>query len=71
MTGKRALSFAYPFGDHDALSVSAVREAGFEFACTTRAACVAPEADVLRLPRLYVGNWSGDEFLRKIEDHLF
>ncbi|TIL30714.1 MAG: hypothetical protein E5Y73_29105 [Mesorhizobium sp.] len=71
MTGKRVLSFAYPFGDHDALSVSAVREAGFEFACTTRAGYVAPEADVLRLPRLYVGNWSGDEFLRKIEDHLF
>lgn len=62
-------SFSYPFGgrlDVSATSVEAVRSAGFARACTTRPGAVHPRTDPLRLPRLYVGDWSGDEFEQRL-----
>lgn len=71
--GTRVTSFSYPFGgtfDVSRASVAAVREAGFVRACTMRNAMVRPRTNLLRLPRLYVGNWSGDEFERRMHSWL-
>lgn len=62
-------SFSYPFGgqfDVSSITVNAVRQAGFARACTTRKGVVRPTTNPLRLPRLYVGDWSAAEF----EQHL-
>ncbi|MFN8660539.1 MAG: polysaccharide deacetylase family protein [Thermomicrobiales bacterium] len=71
--GRRVSSFSYPFGgtfDVSGASVEAVRRAGFARACTTRNAMVRPRTNPLRLPRLYVGNWSGEEFERRMHSWL-
>ena len=67
IVNRAVTSFAYPFGDHDEETVRAVREAGLTLACTTIPDVVLRNADPLRLPRLNVGNWPADEFLRHIE----
>ena len=59
--------FAYPFGDHDGPSVATVRNAGFGYACTTEPGSVGTRSDLLRLPRVTVGDWSGDELMRLLE----
>ncbi|MBR1151568.1 polysaccharide deacetylase family protein [Bradyrhizobium sp. JYMT SZCCT0428] len=63
-------AFAYPFGDYTDATVSAVRDAGFSMACTVEAGVVRPHADPMKLPRLYVGDWSGDGLLKRIKDPL-
>jgi peptidoglycan/xylan/chitin deacetylase (PgdA/CDA1 family) len=64
-------AFAYPFGDHDDATVSAVRQAGFAFACTVDAGVVRAGTDPIRLPRIYIGDWNGDEFQKRLaEDPL-
>lgn len=71
--GHPVTSFSYPFGgqlDVSAATVNAVRQAGFARACTTRKGVVSPSTDPLRLPRLYVGDWSGDEFERHLAPWL-
>ena len=59
--------FAYPFGDHDDPSVATVRNAGFNFACTTEPGTVGARSDLLRLPRVTVGDWSGAELMQVLE----
>jgi peptidoglycan/xylan/chitin deacetylase (PgdA/CDA1 family) len=69
----RITSFSYPFGgtfDVSRASVAAVHKAGFVRACTMRNAMVRPYTNLLRLPRLYVGNWSGEEFERRMHSWL-
>ena len=61
-------SFAYPFGDHSSATVAAVREAGFSWACTAEAGVVGRGGDRMRLPRVYAGNWRGDEFQQRVEE---
>jgi peptidoglycan/xylan/chitin deacetylase (PgdA/CDA1 family) len=71
--GRRVTSFSYPFGgrfDVSEASVDAVRRAGFVRACTMRHAMVRPRTNLLRLPRLAVGNWSGEEFERQMHSWL-
>jgi peptidoglycan/xylan/chitin deacetylase (PgdA/CDA1 family) len=58
--------FAYPFGDFDDDSCSQVSAAGFKFACTTKEHSILPAQDLMRLPRLYVGDWNAAEFEAKI-----
>lgn len=57
--------FAYPYGDVGN-AADIVRGAGFSAACTTAADVVHRGEDPYRLPRLYVGNWDGEEFHRQI-----
>jgi peptidoglycan/xylan/chitin deacetylase (PgdA/CDA1 family) len=64
-------AFAYPFGDHDDATVSAVREAGFSWACTVNAGIVKPGTDPIRLPRLFIGDWDGDEFQKRLAEDPF
>lgn len=63
-------AFAYPFGDYSSATMSAVRDAGFSIACTVETGVVRPGADPMKLPRLYVGDWKGDELLKRIKDPL-
>jgi peptidoglycan/xylan/chitin deacetylase (PgdA/CDA1 family) len=61
-------TFAYPYGDHDAQTVSAVRDAGIKFACTTNSGVVHENVDPFRLPRFQIGDWNGDELLKRIDE---
>ncbi len=44
--------FAYPYGEHDAASLAAVRDAGLEAAFTTRLGIARPSSDRFALPRI-------------------
>jgi peptidoglycan/xylan/chitin deacetylase (PgdA/CDA1 family) len=71
LIGSPVRAFAYPFGDYDDATVSAVRQAGYALACTVNAGVVRPGTDPIRLPRIYVGDWNGDEFQKRLaEDPL-
>jgi peptidoglycan/xylan/chitin deacetylase (PgdA/CDA1 family) len=59
-------AFAYPFGDHDDRVVAAVADAGLTVACTTSARAIRPDDHCLTLPRVGVGNWSGEELMRHL-----
>jgi peptidoglycan/xylan/chitin deacetylase (PgdA/CDA1 family) len=59
-------SFSYPYGRTSAPTSSAVRDAGFERACTTRAASVAANGDPFDLPRIAVRDCNGEQFARML-----
>ena len=59
-------SFSYPYGRTSEPTLSAVRNAGFLRACTTRPASVAPNGDPFDLPRIAVGNCDGEQFARML-----
>jgi peptidoglycan/xylan/chitin deacetylase (PgdA/CDA1 family) len=74
-TNKRALEsivgapvtrFAYPYGSHSDATVALVCEVGFEAACTTEPHAVAPGGDPLRVPRVAVLDWDGEEMVRQL-----
>ena len=65
ITGRPVTSFAYPYGRFDETSVACVRAAGFTLACSTRPGLSLRRTDRLRLPRLAVQDWNGDEFERR------
>ena len=66
ITGRRPLSFAYPFGQHDDEAEALVEHAGFECACTTEQAAVGLVSEGFALPRLHVGNWSAAQLKRAL-----
>lgn len=57
--GREVRHFCYPFGNHDQRVEDAVRDAGYDSACTTERAAVLPGANPWRLPRLTVGKRMG------------
>lgn len=57
--------FAYPYGDHDRESVTAVRELDFAYACTTSQGYIHRNDNRFRLPRFFVKDWDGDGFSRR------
>lgn len=65
LLGRPVKSFAYPYGQ-SARTASLVQQAGFESACTTVTDVVVRGQDPYRLPRVYVGNWDGDQFARHL-----
>jgi len=67
------MSFAYPFGawgEYNRASVNAVRDAGYEAACTTRTGLVSPVFGRFRIPRFMVLDWDADTFAAALE-HWF
>lgn len=66
LSGAPVDAFAYPFGDLDERSASAVHAAGFEIAYTTIAGAVTLHQDRMQVPRVFVGNWGAEEFEREV-----
>lgn len=63
-------SFAYPFGAYRAETVSLVKEAGFEYACSTVETTVWQKSDPWQLPRFEVQDWDKAEFERHLLNWL-
>ena len=69
--GNPIASFAYPFGgktDYTATTIALLREAGYEFACSTLDGTVHSGGDPFQLPRLQVPDVDGDGFLRLLQE---
>ena len=69
--GRPVNTFAYPYGaprDFNGGTIAAVKEAGFEGACTTARTYVSPQVDLFQLPRIYVPDWNGEQFDRFLFD---
>jgi peptidoglycan/xylan/chitin deacetylase (PgdA/CDA1 family) len=69
--GRPIMSFAYPYGsvgDFDQTTASIVRDAGFDHACANVSSVLDHEADVYRLPRILVRDWTGGELARRLAD---
>jgi hypothetical protein len=48
------------------MTTSLVRQAGFRDACTNFSGTIDAATALYELPRLYVRDWSGDEFFRAL-----
>lgn len=62
--------FAYPHGLFTAETVEVLRQVGITCACTTLPGVVRRNSDPLRLPRLLVMDWVGEQFAERLE-HWF
>lgn len=73
LMGHSVSSFAYPFGsraDYSATSMSIARRLGYERACAAFPKLVRTSTDPFQLPRVSVGDWTGEEFARRLDDAL-
>jgi peptidoglycan/xylan/chitin deacetylase (PgdA/CDA1 family) len=71
--GRSVASFAYPYGrscDYTQRTVSLVREAGFNCACSTAATPVRSHADRFQLPRFQVVDCNGEELCKQLKSWL-
>jgi peptidoglycan/xylan/chitin deacetylase (PgdA/CDA1 family) len=57
-------SFSYPHGSYAHKTISLVKEAGFNSACSSDPAVISRGADTFRLPRFSMRDWNGEEFYR-------
>lgn len=67
--GLKVNNIAYPFGqpqdfNHDTVSVA--EELGFKLGLTTVSAVTFPKNNPYTLPRMFVQDWKGDEFKRRL-----
>jgi peptidoglycan/xylan/chitin deacetylase (PgdA/CDA1 family) len=66
-------TFSYPFGardDYSPQTCAILVDAGFELACTAFAGVLRRQIDRFQVPRMYVRDWSGDEFARQLRARL-
>ncbi|MCS6926617.1 MAG: polysaccharide deacetylase family protein [Candidatus Binatia bacterium] len=68
LLGHPVIGFAYPYGGYTRATLSVVREAGFTYACTTRAEGVRRGTDPFELPRFEVEDWNGEEFRKRLQE---
>jgi peptidoglycan/xylan/chitin deacetylase (PgdA/CDA1 family) len=69
LSGRAPAAFAFPNGDMDAESLTLVRGAGFEIACTSEQDLVWDESVVHATPRIHVGDQSGTALLRRLRGY--
>ncbi len=70
---KSVTSFAYPYGsrsDYTRNTVTIVREAGFECACTTFSDVTRPGSNCFELPRIIIRNYDGETFYRSLQEWI-
>lgn len=68
--GHSVTSFSYPFGgksDYSIETVSAVKDAGFENACSNFPGKIKRDTDTYQVPRFLVRNWTGNEFKQHLK----
>ncbi len=70
LIGRPVRGFAYPHGDYGPGTLGLARESGFNFACTVESGCIAKSTQPFLLPRLAVGDCSGEEFVQLLEGAL-
>jgi peptidoglycan/xylan/chitin deacetylase (PgdA/CDA1 family) len=71
--GRPVTAFAYPFGTHrdfDRTAVDAVRAAGYTSAGAVCDRALSRSSDPFQLPRVGVGDWTGEELERRLERWL-
>lgn len=66
IAGRPIAAIAYPYGHVDADIAAAARHNDHVVGVTRRAAPVVAGDDVMRLPRLAVGDWTGEELTRRL-----
>jgi peptidoglycan/xylan/chitin deacetylase (PgdA/CDA1 family) len=66
LVGAPVPQFAYPYGESDAATLEAVKDAGFAFACSTGRAAAVSASDLFALRRIYITNLGGDAFEQRI-----
>jgi peptidoglycan/xylan/chitin deacetylase (PgdA/CDA1 family) len=66
LIGEPIYTFAYPFGDFNNGVAACVRDCGFACACTIISGRVSLRSDPVLLPRMGVGNWTGDDLARRL-----
>jgi len=59
-------TFAYPFDEHDNRTTSVVHRVEAQYAFTSHGGVFDQAQTPMRLGRLHIGSWNGDDFLRKI-----
>jgi peptidoglycan/xylan/chitin deacetylase (PgdA/CDA1 family) len=64
--GHPVKSFAYPYGDYTADTITVVQDTGFTCACSTNKGNVRQQSDRFQLPRVGVQDWDKDEFERRL-----
>ncbi len=64
---REVLMFSYPFGVRDRTVVNAAIDIGFDSACAGYPETVCSSTDPFQLPRVQVGDWTGEEFERQID----
>ena len=68
--GRPVTSFAYPFGVTAAISAESRRAAdlaGVKIACTLDGRVATRSCDLLRMPRIFVGEWNESTFSKRID----
>lgn len=73
ITGQQVQTFSYPYGltyDYAQESVALVRELGFACACGAFAGVASQRSDLYQLPRLWVRDWDGETFARRLDRWL-
>jgi peptidoglycan/xylan/chitin deacetylase (PgdA/CDA1 family) len=63
MTGASVYAFSYPHGAYSQRTIELTRSAGYQYACISTEALVKPSAERLALPRMQVGNWTGQKLV--------
>lgn len=69
LLNRTVTSFAYPYGGshvYTTETVRAVRESGFQGACTTNEGIVHKGTDRFQLPRVMVFDWDGETFAEQL-----
>lgn len=66
----RVVAFAYPHGQYDERSANTLRSSGFAYACSTVNRAIRPSADLYAMPRVFVKDWNGEQFAKRLARHV-